>query len=174
MRLHDGRPGGTILIVVPGRGVEGAPVGQECPQRAHDLGRLVETAQEFVGIHAGRCFHRLPPAVDQDEAGTSWPQVCGGHGRDDRPEPMPRQDHPLVVGEGPGAFRGRDRVVGQDRERIGAVLGRGVGKAMAAQVHRDGRNGSGEPARDRSPDPCRLRQAVDEEDTNAPVERIAA
>ena len=52
-------------------GIERRAIGEEGGHRAHDLGRLVETAQELLDVEAGRRLERLPAAVDQDEPGAA-------------------------------------------------------------------------------------------------------
>ena len=100
-------------------------------------------AQELVDVDAGR----RPPWRSQPPSTRTRPRAAGAElGRgprgDDRPEPMPGQRRPgrrPRPGRGARALGDRDDVLGQDVRVVGAVLGRGVRQAVAAQVHRDGR-----------------------------------
>ena len=123
-------------------GSKAAAVGEERAHRAHDLGRLVEAAQELVDVHAGGRLERLPAAVDEDEPGAAVAEGRRGRGSDDRAEAVAGQDvasSPSASSPDPSATARTS--LGQDAEVVGAVLGRGVGQAVAAQVHRDRADG---------------------------------
>jgi hypothetical protein len=69
------------------------------PGRRHgtqNLGWLVDVAQELVDIHAGGRLDRLPATVDEHEPGAPLAKRQRGPGRDDRPEPVAGEDHPIL------------------------------------------------------------------------------
>ena len=94
MGLDDGGPRGALLVVVPRGRIERATIRQERVERAHDLRGLVEAAQEFLDVQAGGVLHRLPAAVDEDEAGAAVTESRCRARRHDRPEPVAGQDEP--------------------------------------------------------------------------------
>ena len=64
-------------------GSKRGPLGEIGRHRPKDLRRLVEAAQELVGLHPGRGRDVLPAAVDEDEP--------RGTARRARPRPRPRR-----------------------------------------------------------------------------------
>ena len=110
----------------------------------------------------------FPAAVDEHEPGATLGQLAGRRpGRDDRAKPVAGQHDP-VAGclEQAGALSDRDDV---PREGRGVVaVGRGIGQAVAAQVHGDHVTNGAQPAGHRRPRPRRVRQAVDEQDAGRP------
>ena len=175
MRLDDGRPRGAFLVGVPAGRVEGCAVGQEGRHGAHDLRGLVEAAQELRDVHPARRLEILPTAIDEDEAGAAVGQVGRGPRRHDGPEAVPGEHDPVIaVGQQSRALGCRGDVLGERHWVV--ARRRGVGQTVAAEIHRDDRLNSQEPARDRRPGPGRVRQAVDEEHAGpaaaAPIEKV--
>ncbi len=139
-------------------------IGQERGHGAHDLGWLVEPAEELIGVEAGARLEGLPATVDEDEAGTEVAKLERGRRCDDRPESMSGEHDPDSIRQHAGAIRDRDSVGHLDRQLVRAVLGRGVGETVAAQVHGHEAlpsRGRAEATGDRRPDPARLRETVD-------------
>ncbi len=166
--LDDRRARRPILVGVPRLGIERRPIGKERVQGAHHLGRFVQSPQELLGVHARGRLEILPATVDEDERGAPGAEHPGGLGRDDGPEPVTGDDDRIPGGdlriEHARAFGDGDDVAAQSLEGVGVVLGRGVGQAVSAQVHRDGPGTPAKPAGDGCPDPGRLREAVDQDD----------
>ena len=92
--------------------------------------------------------------------------------RDDRAEPVTGKDDPFArLVEQARTLGDRHDVVGSSSEVVGAVLGRGIGQAVAAEVHRHDREPAAwaaEPSRDRRPDPGGLAQPVDHDGPGRP------
>ena len=86
-----------LLVGVPRRRVERGAVREKRRHRAHDLGRLVDPAEELVDIDAGRRLERLPAAVDEDEARAGVAEGLGGPRRNDRTEAVPGEDDPRAA-----------------------------------------------------------------------------
>ena len=179
MGLHDGRAGCPILILVPAGRVERLAVSEERGERAHHLWRFIETPQELVRIEPGRRLERFPAAVDQDHAGAGRAKERRCPDGHDRAETVSCQDHARrVMRPEPRALRHGDHVACLEIDVVGAVLGRRVGQAMAAQVHRheaSPTSGTTDPASHRCPDPGRLAQTVDCHDRrlSARIRRLA-
>ena len=187
MRLDDRRTRGSLLVGIPGAGVEPRPIGQVRGHRAHDLGWLVETAQELIGVDPGARLEGLPPAIDEHEPGAPLTKLDGRGRRHDGPETVPGQ-HDFGSGrrlrvQQTGALGHRHGVGGEDHEVVGPVVGRRIREAVAAQVHRDDTPcafRAREAARDGRPDPRRLREPMDRHDPRltgrdrrpAPVEEV--
>ena len=151
-------------------GSNAARSARKARHRAHDLGRLVEAAQELVDVHAGRGLERLPAAVDEHEARAARRRAPrAAQAATIAPNPWPAR-----TTRSPGSPRAaptprrRRRVLGEGREVV-ARLGRGVGQAVAAQVHRHDvarRRAAG--ARPASTTRRCCEQAVDQQDARAP------
>ena len=175
MRFDDGRPRGAFLVGVPGARVKGCAVGEKGRHGAHDLRRLVETPQELSDVHPARRLEILPAAVDEDEAGAAVGQGDRGPSRHDGPEAVPGEhDAVVATGQQPGTLGCGNDIVGKRPWVI--AFRRRIRQAVAAQIHRDDRVNSHEPARDRRPGPGRVRQAVNEEHAGpaaaAPIEKV--
>ena len=104
-RRFDHRcPGRGFLVGIPGRWVEAGPFCEKRRHRSENLRRLLEAAQELVGLHAGRRLDVLPTAVDEDEARTAVADRGCGQGRDDPPESVTRETiRPLPTAPDPSA-----------------------------------------------------------------------
>ena len=90
---------GALLVGVPRRRVERPPVAQPRRHRAHDLGRLVEAAQELVDVEPVRASSdSQPPSTSTRPA----------HRSPSRPRPRPRRSP-------------RTRARRARRERVAAV-----------------------------------------------------
>ena len=163
VRLDDGGPRRGVLVRIPAGRVERLAIGQEGRHRAHHLGWLVEAAQELVDIDPAGGLERLPAAIDQDQPGAAVADRGRGPRSDDRAEPMTGEDDAVGrAGEQARAFRDREHVIGERGWVV--ALGRGVGQAVPAQVHRDDVTNRPDPACDRIPRPRRIRQPVDQQD----------
>ena len=113
-RLDDRGPCGPLLVGVPGRRVPRSAVAQVGGHRAHDLGRLVERAQELVDVLAGRLGDVGEPAVDEDEAGAALAEPRRGRRRHDRRRTV-TGEHDRAVLERARSLGDRDDVAGSAR-----------------------------------------------------------
>ena len=154
--------------------IEGLAIGEVRRHRAHHLGRLVETAQELVDVHPAGGLDRLPAAVDEHETGAALAHLGGGPGRDDRPEPVTGEDDPIVRAVASNPEPSATARTSPAKVAGVVALGRSVGQAVAAQVHRDHVPSGTKPARDRSPGPGRVGQAVDEQDPRPGIDRAGS
>ena len=134
-RLDDRRPGRRFLVGVPRRGIEAGPFGKIGRHRPKDLRRLVEAAQELVGLHPGRGRDVLPAAVDEDEPPAPLAErLLRPTPRRSRRTRGPRE-RPRRQSSAPDPSATAIDVRRQDRRFV--APGRRIRQAVAAQVHRD-------------------------------------
>ena len=161
--LHDGGPGGRLLVGIPGGRIEGPAIGQVGAHRPEHLGRLLDRMEELGRVQGVGGGDILPAAIDQHEACATVAEASGRPGRDHRPEPVPDEDDPLRRLARP------DRRI-DDRLDVGCqgrglvAVGRRVRQAVTAEVQRHDPPRSAQAAGHRRPRLPGLGDAVDEHD----------
>ena len=164
VRLDDLRPRRSLLVGVPGSGIEGAAVGQPGLHGGQHLGWLGHGLHELHGEHPGRLEQHLPATVHQRQPGDRLrlqPGHLGGH---HGTQPMAGDDGGRAGHRLAPASAGHDgeHIEGQGLQAVARQ--RCIGSAMTAQVRRDDRVPWRQAAGHRQPCPGGAGQAVDEHD----------